>query len=74
MVNYKMVKDLITKWGKINAHTTSQENQNQREESRAGGGQQYMGFSEMWAGAQKEVELNQRTKSNRKGHIRQLES
>ena len=37
MVNYKMVKDLITKWGEINAHTTSQENQNKREEGRAGG-------------------------------------
>ena len=35
---------------------------------RAGrGDRKLMGFSEMWAGAQKEVELNQRTKSNRKG-------
>ena len=41
MVNYKMVKDLITKWGEINAHTTSQENQNQREEGRAGGQETY---------------------------------
>jgi hypothetical protein len=29
-----------------------------------------MGFSGMWAGVQKEVEPNQRTKSNRTGHIR----
>ena len=36
---------------------------------RAGqGGTGNMGFSEMWAGLQKEVELNQRTKSNRRGH------
>ena len=41
---------------------------------RAGGNRKLMGFSEMWAGVQKEVELNQRTKSNRKGHMRQLES
>ena len=41
---------------------------------RAGGDRKLMGFSEMWAGVQKEVELNQRTKSNREGHIRQLES
>ena len=41
-----------------------------------GGGRdrKLMGFSEMWAGVQKEVELNQRTKSTRKGHIRPLES
>ena len=26
-----------------------------------------MGFSEMWAGVQKEMELNEKTKSNRKG-------
>ena len=39
-----------------------------------GGDRKLMGFSEMWAGVQKEVELNQRTKSNREGHIRQLES
>ena len=72
MVNYKMVKDLITKWGEINAHTSSQGNQNKREEGR--GDRKVKGFSEMWAGVQKEVELNQRTKSNKKGHIRLLES
>ena len=33
---------------------------------RAGGDRKLeMGFSEMWAGVQKEVEPNQRTKSNR---------
>ena len=31
-----MVKDLITKWGEINAPTSSQENQNKREEGRGG--------------------------------------
>ena len=36
MVNYKMVKDLITKWGEINAPTSSQENQSKREEGRGG--------------------------------------
>ena len=34
MVNYKMVKDLITKWGSINAHTSSQGDENKREEGR----------------------------------------
>ena len=65
MVIYKMVKDLITKWGEINAHNSSQGNQNKGEEGR--GDRKLMGFSEMWAGVQKEVELNQRTKSNKKG-------
>ena len=31
-----MVKDLITKWREINAHTSSQENRNKREEGRGG--------------------------------------
>ena len=34
--------------------------QNKREVG--GGGQEAYGFSEMWAGVQKEVELNHRTK------------
>ena len=64
MISYKTVKDLIT--NKC-THLFPREPE-QRKEGRGHG--KLMGFSGMWAGVQKEVEPNQRTKSNRKGHIR----
>ena len=72
MVNYMMVKDFITKWGGNKCtHLFPRESE---QKGRGRGDRKLMGFSEMWAGVQKEVELNQRTKSNKKGHIRLLES